>query len=206
MSVGSISYTTDLSGTKTWTTIKETTRCLQSWSRNRQFVGLTSWSENRNEDWYRPKLNLHGHLYCILPIPYLIKLNPLSVWEIKNADIQSHRHAPPLCIHFMEWIIRIHNYSDMMFCIWCHNTEISLITHDSMNPASCCRCHPWTGECDCKPGWDGKMCSRPCPFYMYGKGCHNTCSCKNDAQCSPINGTCICAAGTQVTDLYAQAE
>jgi hypothetical protein len=72
--------------------------------------------------------------------------------------------------------------------------------HISMKPVFCCRCHPWTGECDCKPGWDGKMCSRTCPFYTYGKGCHNTCNCKNDAQCSPVNGTCICAAGMQMTD------
>jgi Laminin EGF-like (Domains III and V). len=68
------------------------------------------------------------------------------------------------------------------------------------------RCHPWTGDCECKPGWDGKMCSRPCPFYTYGKGCRNNCNCKNDAQCTPVNGTCICAAGVQLSGLYAEAE
>ena len=67
---------------------------------------------------------------------------------------------------------------------------------------ACCRCHPWTGECECKPGWDGTMCSRPCPFYTYGKGCRNNCNCKNDAQCSPVNGTCICAAGAHLSGLY----
>ncbi|XP_066581740.1 protein draper isoform X5 [Prorops nasuta] len=56
-------------------------------------------------------------------------------------------------------------------------------------------CHPWTGQCKCKAGWDGETCSRPCPFYTYGKGCLNRCNCKNNAQCSPFNGTCICAAG-----------
>ena len=69
---------------------------------------------------------------------------------------------------------------------------------------ACCRCHPWTGECECKPGWDGTMCLRPCPFYTYGKGCRNNCNCKNDAQCSPVNGTCICAAGVHL-GLHAEA-
>lgn len=61
-------------------------------------------------------------------------------------------------------------------------------------------CHPWIGKCICKPGWDGDICTRPCPLYMYGKGCQNRCNCKNNAQCSPINGTCICAPGYRGED------
>jgi hypothetical protein len=57
------------------------------------------------------------------------------------------------------------------------------------------RCHPWTGECVCKPGWNSKDCSRLCPLLTFGKGCHGLCNCKNNAQCSPINGTCICPPG-----------
>lgn len=56
-------------------------------------------------------------------------------------------------------------------------------------------CHPWDGECMCKPGWSGKTCSRSCPLLMYGKNCEHKCKCKNNSQCSPINGSCICAAG-----------
>ena len=57
------------------------------------------------------------------------------------------------------------------------------------------RCHPWTGECICKEGWDGQTCSRPCPTYTFGLGCRNVCTCKNDAHCDPVNGTCVCLSG-----------
>lgn len=56
-------------------------------------------------------------------------------------------------------------------------------------------CHAWTGECDCKPGWDSKDCTRPCPLLSYGKGCTGLCECENDAQCSHVNGTCLCGPG-----------
>lgn len=61
-------------------------------------------------------------------------------------------------------------------------------------------CHPWTGKCSCKVGWDGDTCGRPCPFYTFGKECQNRCDCKNNAQCSPVDGTCICAAGYRGED------
>jgi len=32
---------------KTWTTIKETTRLIQLWDRNRSFISLTSWADRR---------------------------------------------------------------------------------------------------------------------------------------------------------------
>jgi len=34
----------------TWMTIKETIRRLKSWSRNRSFIGLTSWQEEEEEE------------------------------------------------------------------------------------------------------------------------------------------------------------
>ncbi|KAF2348304.1 Laminin EGF domain, partial [Trinorchestia longiramus] len=65
----------------------------------------------------------------------------------------------------------------------------------SCETASTERCHPWTGECECKPGWAGVTCSRACPFYKYGEKCSKSCQCKNGAFCNPINGTCTCAPG-----------
>lgn len=35
---------------------------------------------------------------------------------------------------------------------------------------------------------------------MYGKNCENKCKCKNNSQCSPVNGSCICAAGFRGED------
>jgi hypothetical protein len=35
---------------KTWTTIKDTTRQIQSYGWNRSFVGLTSWSDEEEEE------------------------------------------------------------------------------------------------------------------------------------------------------------
>jgi hypothetical protein len=40
----------DLSKEKNWTTIKHTTRRIQSWGRNRAFIGLTSWPEEEEEE------------------------------------------------------------------------------------------------------------------------------------------------------------
>jgi hypothetical protein len=57
------------------------------------------------------------------------------------------------------------------------------------------RCHPWTGKCVCKSGWDGSTCSRPCTIYTFGQGCKEDCTCKNDAYCDPVNGTCLCLPG-----------
>ncbi|ENN83340.1 hypothetical protein YQE_00301, partial [Dendroctonus ponderosae] len=74
---------------------------------------------------------------------------------------------------------------------------ISFILHQSAKQAHCAffRCHAWTGECDCKPGWNSKDCTRPCPILSFGKACAGTCKCDNNAQCSPINGTCLCGPG-----------
>ena len=77
------------------------------------------------------------------------------------------------------------------------------------------RCHPWTGQCLCKPGYSGAHCHRPCPVYTYGPGCEqvkyfyvvtnifavlNTenlqvCSCENFAHCDPRDGACLCSPG-----------
>lgn len=56
-------------------------------------------------------------------------------------------------------------------------------------------CDPHSGACNCKAGWDVRSCSRPCPMPTYGLGCKQKCNCKNNALCSPVDGSCICAAG-----------
>ena len=56
-------------------------------------------------------------------------------------------------------------------------------------------CHPWTGHCDCLPGWTGDYCSRPCPPLTFGKDCQKTCNCMNGALCDPVTGDCICENG-----------
>lgn len=78
--------------------------------------------------------------------------------------------------------------------------QSTLISSDCKLNESYCRCHPLTGVCECKAGWSGATCSRPCPYLTWGKGCHNQCTCKNYAQCSPVDGTCICAAGYRGKD------
>lgn len=57
-------------------------------------------------------------------------------------------------------------------------------------------CHPYTGKCDCNAGWSSSLCNRPCPFLTWGENCANDCNC-NGANCSPINGDCICSPGYQ---------
>ena len=58
-------------------------------------------------------------------------------------------------------------------------------------------CHPFTGECECEPGWDLPHCDIPCPAPFYGEKCEETCDCDWDtgAQCNPVDGTCICPRG-----------
>lgn len=60
-------------------------------------------------------------------------------------------------------------------------------------------CHPWSGECQCKPGWSGETCNQPCPLFKYGKNCEHRCNCTNNASCDPVNGTCICQPGFRGT-------
>ncbi|KAG1679193.1 Protein draper [Nymphon striatum] len=55
-------------------------------------------------------------------------------------------------------------------------------------------CHPWTGECNCKPGWTGKRCGRPCSGFNFGKYCAEVCNC-NGATCDHIDGACTCSSG-----------
>lgn len=44
----------------------------------------------------------------------------------------------------------------------------------------------------------GTDCSTPCPLGRYGINCSSRCGCKNDAVCSPVDGSCICKAGKSV--------
>ena len=59
----------------------------------------------------------------------------------------------------------------------------------------CFSCHPWTGECFCKPGYSGSHCHRHCPILYHGPGCSNLCTCQNSAYCDHVNGSCLCSPG-----------
>ena len=47
----------------------------------------------------------------------------------------------------------------------------------------------------CLPGYNGTNCELACPTNTYGTNCLQQCSCKNNATCSRIDGTCDCTAG-----------
>lgn len=49
--------------------------------------------------------------------------------------------------------------------------------------------------CSCNPGYLGPTCSNVCAKNKYGLNCASTCTCQNDAICSPLDGTCTCLAG-----------
>lgn len=69
---------------------------------------------------------------------------------------------------------------------------------------SCFSCHPFTGKCKCKAGWDGTTCVRPCSYFTYGDGCSQQCHCnKNNSLCSPMNGTCFCNPGLYFSSSFA---
>lgn len=38
-------------------------------------------------------------------------------------------------------------------------------------------------------------CQLECPASTYGENCANKCTCKNDGQCDPVNGSCVCPPG-----------
>jgi hypothetical protein len=48
---------------KTWKTIKETTRRIQSWGRNRSFIGLTLWREEEEADYLIPCITFNNRKY-----------------------------------------------------------------------------------------------------------------------------------------------
>lgn len=41
----------------------------------------------------------------------------------------------------------------------------------------------------------GASCGTPCLPGTYGVNCSSMCSCKNEATCSPVDGSCACKAG-----------
>ncbi|CAG2104937.1 unnamed protein product [Medioppia subpectinata] len=68
-------------------------------------------------------------------------------------------------------------------------------------------CHPWTGECTCKPinrynkhiirakGYTAELCHRQCAPPSFGANCNEVCDCHNGALCHHITGECLCDAG-----------
>ncbi|KAL3884938.1 hypothetical protein ACJMK2_025037 [Sinanodonta woodiana] len=56
-------------------------------------------------------------------------------------------------------------------------------------------CHPNTGHCLCKPGWQGDYCNQPCSFPYYGENCAKVCDCLNNGNCDHITGQCECQPG-----------
>ncbi|PIK59296.1 putative multiple epidermal growth factor-like domains protein 6-like [Apostichopus japonicus] len=49
-------------------------------------------------------------------------------------------------------------------------------------------------DCTCSPGWQGKVCNRPCPEGRYGQDCRDVCDCVNGI-CLNVDGTCQCEFG-----------
>lgn len=41
----------------------------------------------------------------------------------------------------------------------------------------------------------GAACGTPCLLGTYGINCSSVCNCKNEAICSPVDGSCACKAG-----------
>jgi len=65
-----------------------------------------------------------------------------------------------------------------MFCFPVTNDDITLFTFLQ------------TGECTCKPGYQGDRCDRRCEDGYYGDGCHNRCRCRRHETCDFITGAC----------------
>ena len=64
-------------------------------------------------------------------------------------------------------------------------------------------CDPATGDCECPPGWGGKLCSEPEPC---GKGGE---TCTGNSTCDPGTSTCVCKfgyTGEDCTDLAAECK
>lgn len=108
-----------------------------------------------------------------------------TVWA-RSTWVNTYGHWLIIKIIFLTWFL---------FAI--ENQIRCELSWDMFNKGDyCCyRCHPWTGRCECVVGWDGAQCARPCPLYTFGLGCRSPCTCQNNAQCLPNNGTCICAQG-----------
>nr|XP_034336147.1 protein draper isoform X4 [Crassostrea gigas] len=50
------------------------------------------------------------------------------------------------------------------------------------------------GTCLCRPGWNGKNCSKACDEGKYGEECKHSCSCRNNATCDHVTGICNCSS------------
>ncbi|VDN24991.1 unnamed protein product [Cylicostephanus goldi] len=56
-------------------------------------------------------------------------------------------------------------------------------------------CSPSDGKCECRPGWMGEHCEKPCEQGFHGKDCLKRCDCANGMHCDPSDGECICPPG-----------
>ncbi|KAK6048870.1 EGF-like domain protein [Cooperia oncophora] len=56
-------------------------------------------------------------------------------------------------------------------------------------------CSPVDGKCECRSGWTGDNCEKPCEPGTYGKDCLQRCDCANGMHCDPSDGECICPPG-----------
>ena len=57
------------------------------------------------------------------------------------------------------------------------------------------KCSVFTGKCECKSGFHGKLCENQCEKGYWGTNCANVCQCLNGADCNSFDGTCTCTPG-----------
>lgn len=86
----------------TWTTIRENTRLKQSWSRNRLFISLTSWTR------IRIRIRIKRLKTCIsYNYTFILHLERLA--EMRNVfkfclwNLKSRNHCRDLDIHGKTW-------------------------------------------------------------------------------------------------------
>ncbi|GBN79521.1 hypothetical protein AVEN_122750-1 [Araneus ventricosus] len=53
-------------------------------------------------------------------------------------------------------------------------------------------CSPFSGVCNCDPGFTGKYCELECMPGFFGKNCKNECQCNTGCLCHPVTGKCSC--------------
>ena len=96
-----------------------------------------------------------------------------SEWPINQVQCRYYTCTPAGNAHVLLQVMFM--YSCRYSCRYC-----------TYSP----RCDPWSGECECKPGFSGPECQRPCPVYTYGQGCSQVtrCPCVSPppGRCAPV--------------------
>ncbi|XP_060524580.1 multiple epidermal growth factor-like domains protein 10 [Cylas formicarius] len=125
------------------------------------------------------------------------------VWTIKNRTLRTFQwclNVPPRCssysnvqVNETQTLVNYVNKTVERCCDGYYEREGECADEACKG---CRNGYCSNGYCDCKPGWMGSSCDRPCMTDQRGSNCTNQCNCWKYIQCVAENkAECDCVSG-----------